>query len=363
MRLGTGIARTLVLAAWASLFVALWVLDEGLRYLGPRTQWVIPFGAVTLTLAAVAHGVLAATRRRDSPPLTRGEAVGTLALLLPFVALLLVPQPSLGAHAASKRRTSNDVLVAQLPSSGSRASAARKDSLRASFVDVAVATMSPAEGAGLGLAAGARVRVHGRVVHESEIPGTFGLARFFISCCAADALPIVIPVDPGAAARPPQDQWLLVTGTLARRGASLVVLGRRMQKTEEPSSPYVSTGDGGSTATGTPTATGAPPPPAAIPPPGADKRSGARRAATAGFTGRAARVYDRYYEHCKVFTYEALAWPERARNAEEAARMFAGPPRRYQPPAFRGCLDGLEAGEASITLTELFARIGGAGGG
>ena len=48
MRLGTGAARTLVLAAWAALFAVLWAADEGQRYLGPRTQWVIPFGALAL---------------------------------------------------------------------------------------------------------------------------------------------------------------------------------------------------------------------------------------------------------------------------------------------------------------------------
>jgi hypothetical protein len=91
---GAGVARTLVLGAWAALFCGLWALDEGFRYLGPRTQWVIPFGAIALTLATLAHGVLAVVRRRDFGALTRGEAAGALVIVLPILAVLAVPTPS-----------------------------------------------------------------------------------------------------------------------------------------------------------------------------------------------------------------------------------------------------------------------------
>jgi uncharacterized repeat protein (TIGR03943 family) len=363
MSIGTGLARTVVLAAWAGLFIVLWMGDEGTRYLGPRTQWVIPFGAITLTFAAVAHGALAFARRREPTPLARGEAAGSLALFLPIVALLLVPQPELGAQAASKKRASNAVLVKQLPSSSPRRATLTRDGVAdASFIDVAVASLSASEASKLGLAAGDRVRVHGLVVHESEIPRTFGLARFFISCCAADALPIVVPVDGGTGARPPEDQWLLVTGTLVPRGKSLVIDPLQTIRTKEPSSPYVSSDDDGA-----PPAQGPPLPPAKVaapapaqsppaspPPTAARAKAGPKTGKAAGFKGRAARVYDAYYKHCKQFTYDALAWPQRARNETEAARLFAGPPREFQSPAFRGCLAGLNAGEATIDLKTLF---------
>ena len=76
---------------------------------------------------------------------------------------------------------------------------------------------------------------------------------------------------------------------------------------------------------------------------------------TAGFGGKAARIYDLYYEHCKHYTYKALAWPRHAGSATQAARMFAGPPRTFQSPAFRGCLAGLGAGKATITVAKLVA--------
>jgi putative membrane protein len=341
----TAALRTLVLAAWAAFFAFLWASGEGERYLGPRTQWVIPFGALALGATALAQGVLAATRRGHKEP-SRGEVAGSLVLALPMLALLVVPTPELGAQAASKKRASSAVLVAQLPAA--RSTAAGGETRRASFVDVAVAALSPKEGATLGLREGARVRVQGLAIHDSDVSGTFGLARFFVSCCAADAVPVVVPVDPGRLGRPPQDRWLVVSGALRRRGERLVVAATQLEETRAPSSPYVSASDGGTAA--------APPAPQPTkgPPPSGE---------LAGFAGRAANVYERYYAHCKEFTYDALAWPERASNADEAARLFAGPPRPLQPAAYRGCVDGLNAGEARITLKELFRRAAQGGGG
>jgi hypothetical protein len=79
------------------------------------------------------------------------------------------------------------------------------------------------------------------------------------------------------------------------------------------------------------------------------------RGSAAGFTGKAAHIYDLYYEHCRHYTFKALAWPRQAGSATQAARMFAGPPRTFQPPAFRGCLAGLRAGKATITVAKLKA--------
>jgi len=68
---------------------------------------------------------------------------------------------------------------------------------------------------------------------------------------------------------------------------------------------------------------------------------------------RAQQVYDAYFQHCKEFTYQALAYPRTASDATDAARQYAGPPRQYQQPAFRGCLAGLRLGTPRITLADI----------
>ena len=64
-------------------------------------------------------------------------------------------------------------------------------------------------------------------------------------------------------------------------------------------------------------------------------------------------MYDAYFQHCKEFTYGALAFPRTASDATDAARQYAGPARQYQRSAFRGCLAGLRAGTPQITLADV----------
>jgi hypothetical protein len=75
--------------------------------------------------------------------------------------------------------------------------------------------------------------------------------------------------------------------------------------------------------------------------------------ATTSAVDRSQQVYDAYFQHCKEFTYQALAYPRTASDATDAARQYAGPPRQYQQPAFRGCLAGLRLGTPRITLADI----------
>jgi hypothetical protein len=59
MSIDARIARGGVLALWAIFFVLLWWTGTSGRYLGTRTQWIVPFGAVVLALASLAYGLVA----------------------------------------------------------------------------------------------------------------------------------------------------------------------------------------------------------------------------------------------------------------------------------------------------------------
>ena len=41
-------------------------------------------------------------------------------------------------------------------------------------------------------------------------------------------------------------------------------------------------------------------------------------------------MYDAYYSHCREFTPAALVWPDEVDGADDAARLYAGPPREFQ---------------------------------
>ena len=101
MRLDARTIRTLGLTAWALLFLWLWISGESVRYLGPRTQWVIPVGAIGLGLAAV--GYLRATRGDRTSRLSAPEWLGIAGLLLPIVAAATLGGAQLGSLAASNK--------------------------------------------------------------------------------------------------------------------------------------------------------------------------------------------------------------------------------------------------------------------
>jgi uncharacterized repeat protein (TIGR03943 family) len=228
-------ARLVVLAAWALFFLVLWVSNASDHYLGPRTQWVVPFGACTLALTALVYATsLIRSRGAGSRPLTLRETVGLLALMCPLALVLLVPNGALGSFAASRKGAGTLFLHAAPPVPSSPAGV--------SFLDIRVAEGDPAFAADAGIRNGLRVRLLGIPTSSKDVPaGTFELARFYIACCIADAQPVGVAVDPSGHRRPPaaDDSWLEVTGKLVKRGKHYVVLAERIHAARKPSQPYL----------------------------------------------------------------------------------------------------------------------------
>jgi uncharacterized repeat protein (TIGR03943 family) len=223
------VARGGVLGLWAVFFVVLWASGTADRYLGPRTQWIVPFGAVVLALAtfAYAHGYVRA--RPAGPPLTLREAASLFALLVPLAAVSLVPHAALGSYAASRKGGISFAFV--------RPPAPAKPS-DASFLDIRIAEGDSGFAAQAGIRAGVRVRLLGFVVGSKDVPrGTFELARFYIACCIADAEAVGVPVE-GRSHRP--NTWLEVTGSLTRLGKRFVVVPEKVTPVQAPKQPYLS---------------------------------------------------------------------------------------------------------------------------
>ncbi|MGF1513257.1 MAG: TIGR03943 family protein [Elainellaceae cyanobacterium] len=93
---------------------------------------------------------------------------------------------------------------------------------------------------------GQAVAVDGFVVLPPELPsGYFILSRFVITCCAADAYPVGLPVNlPAGAASPAADQWMRVSGTMASETLSgerqLVIQAAELVEIPQPKNPYES---------------------------------------------------------------------------------------------------------------------------
>jgi uncharacterized repeat protein (TIGR03943 family) len=230
MSVDARIARGGALAVWAVFFFALWLTGSTDRFLGTRTAWIVPFGAVVLALAVLSYGYGYLRARHRGPRLTLREASGLFALLIPLAAVALVPHAALGSYAAARKGTGSFFLSAR-PAVPSRPS-------DASFLDIRIAEGDHTFAANAGIKPGLRVRLLGFVTGSKDVPaGTFEIARFYISCCIADAQAVGVPI---AGRAPKANTWLVVTGSLARRGKRFVVQPTRVQHVDEPAQPYLS---------------------------------------------------------------------------------------------------------------------------
>ncbi len=91
---------------------------------------------------------------------------------------------------------------------------------------------------------GQKVNISGFVVHRPELPANYlMLSRFVITCCAADAYPVALPVKfSGDLNTYAQDSWLQVKGkmiveTLAN-SRQLVIAAAELQPIQAPKNPY-----------------------------------------------------------------------------------------------------------------------------
>jgi uncharacterized repeat protein (TIGR03943 family) len=227
MRFG-GLGRAVVVAVWAGFFVWLLVSGEIYRYIGPRTYWVVVFGAVALGVVTL----LMAFTGRGIP--ARTDAVGIAAMLLPIAVVLVVPQPSLGALAASHKLSGVPITA------GTFQPQALGPGEEVSFAEIEYASESSKYAATIGITDGYPIDLTGFVTHPSGLDsGEFALTRFAIYCCAADVVPHSVTVAPKEAGEYSDDQWLTVDGHLEDRGGAYVLVPDTITKVEEPKDPYI----------------------------------------------------------------------------------------------------------------------------
>ncbi|MGQ9838889.1 MAG: TIGR03943 family putative permease subunit [Cyanobacteriota bacterium] len=85
------------------------------------------------------------------------------------------------------------------------------------------------------------VQVQGFVIPE-ERPDHFVIARFLISCCAADAYPVGLPVQWPGAEDLATDSWLRLEGRMAieqrNNTSQLVIVAERIEPLPVPANPY-----------------------------------------------------------------------------------------------------------------------------
>ena len=227
------LARAIVLALWSVFFAYLWVSEEMVRYLGPRTYWVVPFGCITLGAAALAHFVTLRRERKAGSSgggMSRSDLVGIAALLIPIIAVLAVPQAELGALAVSRKATGTGATSALV------APPAPEAGREPSFIDVYYANDSGEYATALGIQEGTELDLTG-FVSATDGPDEFTLTRFYVSCCAADAIPYSVTVRGGGVY--PDNTWLRVNGALESHEGQFELVAGSIEEVDTPENPYL----------------------------------------------------------------------------------------------------------------------------
>jgi putative membrane protein len=230
MRPGLRAVTTAVaLGSWAGLFWFLMLSGRTSLYLSSRTDWVVPMGAVILSLAALGRFF---TGRHGNEGVTRRDALGMGVLALPVVAILSLPPASLSSFAASRRSSYS--------SAGFMTSAEDVATGDLSLADVAGALRSRGSMRALVQRAGTEASFIGFVTRDAGQPADeFVLTRFMISCCVADALSVQVRVVGATPGEFGQEEWVRVTGAMYPLGSEVIVDATEIERVPKPAKPYL----------------------------------------------------------------------------------------------------------------------------
>jgi putative membrane protein len=226
----TRLAAGASLAAWAVLFWFLLLSGRSSLYLSSRTDWVVPVGALLLTVAA--SGRLASARVDHTEILDPRAAWGYGVIVLPVVAVLALPPAALGSYAASRRSSfvgssivtsTDDIATGNL-----------------SLADIAGALQSKAGMRALARRAGSEVSLVGFVTRDGGMPADeFILTRFLVSCCVADALSVQMRVVGAPPGKFRADDWVRVSGAVYPLGNEAIVDASGVTGVTRPEDPYL----------------------------------------------------------------------------------------------------------------------------
>jgi uncharacterized repeat protein (TIGR03943 family) len=229
---GTRALRAIGLVAWAAFFDYLWLSGRSVDYVGPRTTWVVGFGAISLTLASILYvSGLFKDVERTRPT---AKELGRLVIIVSPIALAATaPSVTLGAQAVNQKRTADGATsLARLE--------AYDGSIR--LYELAAAAYNPQWAAERGIDAGLQVEFDGFVSKARGEDGTIEVSRFLASCCAADAIPYSVDVVlADGAPRVEKNQWLVVRGEVTEQAdgeRAFKVVADEIEPIERPADAY-----------------------------------------------------------------------------------------------------------------------------
>lgn len=247
----------LAILAWASLLLHYWVTGKIALLLHPDYVWLTLSASLSLFVLGFWKGWFLLKEKfcsRRSPPGTSslqhitlfppGWGSGLL-LLTAILGFLITPQAFASQTALQRGVTDAVVQVRGVPMVNEQLQPQAfhpqtRPETRSLLDWVKTLAVYPEPDA----YTGQKVNVAGFVIHPADLSDAYLLvARFVITCCAADAYPVSLPVRLTESRRTyPPDTWVKIAGEMTTETLNgqrrLVIRANRLTSIPEPESPY-----------------------------------------------------------------------------------------------------------------------------
>lgn len=234
------------ITAWGILILKYWLTGKLNLLIHPDYFWLVNLGAVGFLIVGFSKGVqLWHRRRRYEAPNTQPQHINLFppgwgsGLLLTTAILGLIISPRVFASQTALDRGVTELLGATRSQPQAFRATVRPE--QRSLIDwVRILNVYPEPDA----YTGQKVKVQGFVIHPPELSKDYLLlARFVITCCAADAYPAGLPVQlPDNRDQYPADMWLEVEGQMITENVAnkrqLTIKATSLKKIPQPKNPY-----------------------------------------------------------------------------------------------------------------------------
>jgi uncharacterized repeat protein (TIGR03943 family) len=240
--------EVVAIAAWGFLFLQYWLTGKLYLLIHPNYMALtVVTGIAFLLLAGWRAIVLLKQRTQKRPPsMVAQQHIALLpngwsTMLLigtALLGLLIQPRAFASQTAIQRGAIESPVPLTRVKPQAFRASSNTEDK---SIIDwIRTLTVYPEPDA----YTGQKAKVHGFVIYSPNLPNQYLLlSRFIITCCAADAYPIGLPVKlPTSRDAYKPDSWLEVEGEMASETLAgkrqLIIVAKSIKPIDEPKNPY-----------------------------------------------------------------------------------------------------------------------------
>lgn len=233
------------IAAWGILMLKYWLTGKLYLLIHPDYFWLAIVGGIGLLIVGFFKGLQLWKHRRQAdkanplhinvfPP-----GWGSFLLLTAAILGLMITPRAFTSQTALDRGVTELIGATRVQPQAFRAQVRPEER---SLVDwVRTLNVYPEPDA----YKGQKVKVQGFVIHQPNVSQEYiFLARFILTCCAADAYPVGLPVQLPSSSRQqyPPDTWLEVEGQMTTQTIGekrqLTIAANSLKKIPQPQNPY-----------------------------------------------------------------------------------------------------------------------------